>query len=466
MEKSGKGPSTDGLHPAERLPQDAGMNIRFSVEGRLSLIVITAVCFGIAVVYLCSLWIAEPLIAYVAGLFLSIPPAIWLVRVLSRNLVERIEGLHAGMLNLIDNDFSVSLVNTTNDELGRVIGLYNQVAGRLRDERRYLYQRELLLDTVIQNSSICLVLTDQTGRVIYANHDAKNMFNKGKHIQGMPLDEVLKGGTQALRDVIHRGQGGLFSIGGQGEEDSYHISLGRFQLNAQRHNLYLIKRMTRELNRREVAVWKKVIRVISHELNNSLAPISSMAHSGRLMIEKGKVDALPAVFETIDERADHLRRFIEGYAALAKLPAPQKTRIDWRRFIEKLKIGCRFDISGELPADPGFFDQAQMEQVLVNLLKNAVESGSDTGDITLKVSQTNARSTIEIADRGGGMSPQVMENALLPFYTTKATGSGVGLPLCREIVEAHEGEIFLFNRRNGGVRVKVVLPLETVSPGH
>src|SRR5690606_27779826 len=102
-----------------------------------------------------------------------------------------------------------------------------------------------------------------------------------------------------------------------------------FVLNTQRHNLYLIKQMTKEINRQEVATWKKVIRVISHELNNSLAPISSMAHSGRLMLQKEQYTALNKVFETIAERTDHLKTFIDSYASMAKLPLPVKSKVEW-----------------------------------------------------------------------------------------------------------------------------------------
>lgn len=434
------------------------MKLKFSLQGRLAFVVSVTLVVGLLVIYLCSRWIAEPLVAYVLASLLSFSLSIWLVKRLSQSLTVRLNALHNGMLNLIDNDFSVSLANNASDELGELITLYNQLTENLRSERQYLYQRELLLDTVIQNSSLCLVLTDHSGRVIYANHYAKNMFNNGRPIQGLLFESVLDRSPHVLRDSIRLGKDGLFSIGSEGEEDSYHLSLGRFTLNTQQHNLYLIKQMTRELNRQEAATWKKVIRIISHELNNSLAPISSMAHSGSLMLEKNKAGSLPEVFETIAERAEHLKAFIDSYARLAKLPLPEKTLVNWKRLVEKLNVGYRFRVVGELPDIPGFCDQAQLEQALVNLLKNAAESGSSDDDITLSISQNSVKSVIEIADRGAGMSKRVMESALLPFYTTKASGSGVGLPLCREIIEAHDGEISLFNRENGGLRVRISLP--------
>lgn len=440
------------------------MKLKLSLEGKLIFIVVVALCLGMLLSYLFSVWISEAWLAYAMALLFSLVLALWLVKFLSRSLSSRITALHSGLLNLIDNDFSVSLANTDGDEFGEVIGLYNQVTESLRGERQYLYQRELLLDTVIQNSSLCLVLTDPRGRIIYSNHNAKNMFNKGRPIQGLIFDEVLNAAPEILQRVIREGKDGLFSMGNSstasnGEEDSYHISLGRFVLNTQRHNLYLIKQMTRELNRQEAATWKKVIRIISHELNNSLAPISSMAHSGSLMLEKQKLNDLPKVFATIAERAEHLKLFIEGYARLAKLPLPNKTHVNWPVFIEKLKGNCEFNVIGTLPSEPGYCDEVQLEQVLVNLLINAKESNSVVNDITLSVTQNSQCSVIEVADRGEGMPKKVMENALLPFYTTKASGSGVGLPLCREIIEGHDGEISLSNRKKGGLSVRITLPL-------
>lgn len=432
---------------------------KISIEGRLIFIVAITIIFGLCISYACSLWINELWLSYLIALLFSLSTGIWLVRLFSKSLTKRVTALHSGMLNLIDNDFSISIANTGNDEVADVIGLYNKVTEKLRIERQHLYQRELLLDTVIQNSSLCLVLTDHNDRVIYSNHDAKKLFNKGHPIQGLFFKDIMQQAPEVLQDVIRQGKDGLFSLGEGDEENSYHISLGRFVLNTQRHNLYLVKQMTKELSRQEAITWKKVIRIISHELNNSLAPISSMAHSGSLMVETGKVENLPKVFATISERSEHLKAFIDSYARLAKLPLPIKSNVEWKPLIEKLNPGFSFEIKSELPSLPGHFDVTQIEQVLMNLLKNAAESGSQKNEIGLTITQNPHYSIIEIVDRGNGMSKKVMENALLPFYTTKSTGSGVGLPLCREIVEAHDGKMSLFNRKNGGLRVRITLPL-------
>lgn len=132
--------------------------------------------------------------------------------------------------------------------------------------------------------------------------------------------------------------------------------------------------------------------------------------------------------------------------------------MDWRPFVEALGETVEFRLDGELPDDPVAADPGQLEQVLINLLKNAHESGSPPAEIGLVVRRHPGGFEIAVLDRGGGMSEAVLRNALLPFYSTKKTGTGLGLPLCREIVEAHGGRMTLANRDGGGVAVRLRLP--------
>jgi nitrogen fixation/metabolism regulation signal transduction histidine kinase len=205
----------------------------------------------------------------------------------------------------------------------------------------------------------------------------------------------------------------------------------------------------------EVAVWKKVIRVIAHELNNSLAPISSLAHSGRLLANGPQLER---VFTTIGERTTHLSSFIDGYARFAKLPRPRPTLVSWPDFLGRLEGTTTFRIDGELPRSPGSFDVSQLEQVMINLLKNAAESGSAREEIVVGVRAEADGFLVEVADRGSGLAEEVLRDALLPFYSTKPTGTGLGLTLCREIVEAHGGRLSIANRPDGGAVVSVWLP--------
>ena len=141
----------------------------------------------------------------------------------------------------------------------------------------------------------------------------------------------------------------------------------------------MLKQLTREINSQEVATWKKVIRVIAHELNNSLAPISSLAHSGQILSRTPPdAEQLVRVFATIEERAKHLAGFIEGYSKFAKLPHPRLAPVSWDVLLERLRAVVAFKLVDPPPQRIASFDTAQIEQALINLLKNARESGSRT----------------------------------------------------------------------------------------
>ena len=434
------------------------MKTNLSIEGRLlASVLITAALMVCFIVALSQLQLDDRLKYTVAFLF-SIGLGWILAKLLVGNFTARLKALHNGMLTFKDNDYSISILSTYRDELGQVIALYNEVGTALRQERQHLYQRELLLETVIQNSASNLVLTDYKDRIIYANHSSQKMFNAGKAIIGKTFSELLNNVPDPLHEAIAQGKFGLLNMEIDGEQQTYHLARGQFVLNTLPHHLYLIKQMTRELNREEVRIWKKVIRLISHELNNSLAPISSVAHSGQLMIEKQKYEQLPQVFESIAERAKHLKTFIDDYVRLAKLPIPNKEPVQWEPFIDTLNTSMPFQMLSDLPSSPGNFDPVQIEQALLNILKNAHESGSPADKVAMRIIEHKQVHQIEVVDSGPGMSDKVLQNALLPFYSTKTRGSGVGLPLCREIIEAHDGKLNISNRKDGGLKITIWLP--------
>ncbi|MUH72379.1 ATP-binding protein [Psychrosphaera haliotis] len=386
--------------------------------------------------------------------------SVLLARYLLRDIREGLSALELGLLNLKDGEYATTLSYQNEDELGKLCSLYNSTALQLREEKHWIYQRELLLDKITQSSPEVLFLVNDQQQVIFSNIAARRFFNCSKGLDGNLLSHLLTTAPKGAEAAIAEKKEGLFSIVfDEDEPQTWHMSTGKFSLNNQEHTLFILKQMTRELSRQEVAVWKKVIRVISHELNNSLGPISSMLHSGGIISEKLNEDRLTRVFSTIDERIQHLSDFVQGYGKFAKLPEPKIQAIDWGHLTATLKSQWQFiDFSTE--KQTVYADPVQLEQLLINLIKNAHESGSLPEDVSIRLEQRQNESCISVMDKGKGISENVMANALIPFYSTKASGSGLGLALCREITDAHHGNIGLFNREGGGLTVRVILPYQ------
>ncbi len=460
--------------PRPRSPRRRAGWVR-SLHLRLALCLIAAAVAAILIHLTLTLWPVPQLLhsigreapgtwslAAVGLTFVLMLPIVWgLASLLLMPLSRLLRALESTVLSYRDGEFGSGIAAEPPgglSELSTLTRLHSELGLALREQRRHLAQRELLLDTVVQNTPVALVLTDAQERIAYANIAARQLMDHGRSLAGRALDEVLAEAPEDLRLAIAGAQEGLFSVMQDGQEERFHLSLRDFRLQGQPHRLRLLRRMTKELSRQEVASWKRVIRVISHELNNSLAPISSLAHSGAEMTRRGMHDRVPGVFASIGDRAKHLHQFLAGYASFAKLPAPVPAAVEWAPFVESLGAHYPFVLAGELPAVPGRFDAAQMEQALINLLKNAHESGSAPDGVSLSVGAAREDWRIEVVDRGPGMTEAQLSQALTPFYSTKRSGSGLGLALAREIAEAHGGRIAMGNREGGGLWVAISWP--------
>jgi two-component system, NtrC family, nitrogen regulation sensor histidine kinase NtrY len=288
-----------------------------------------------------------------------------------------------------DGDYSFSLHWPRNDELAALVEAHNTLGDVLREQRLDLIQRELLLDTMLQNTPVALVLVAERRQIVFANIAARQLLNQGRKLEGYALADILQHVSPAMREAVDKGGDGLFSVNPQPtesmeEEEIYHLSRRQFHLNGRSHELLLLRHLTVELRRQEVQTWKKVIRVISHELNNSLAPVASLANSAAELVRRGQTAKLPKILETIEERTRHLENFIHGYARFAKLPTPRKETILWPKLLASLQSQVSFTLNGSLPEEAMVCDIAQMEQALLNLLKNAHEAGGAPEEVCFR----------------------------------------------------------------------------------
>jgi len=396
-----------------------------------------------------------------------------LVTMLQREKIAQNKMMQAmlyGLQNLQDGDFSISLSESENQKENlqqhQLITLFNQVTDKLRAEKQSLYQRELLLDKVVNASDIVTILVNHRDTIIFANRAAQHFFNDttllGQSwlaLQEKQASELMQ--HQDKNDAIIQlmmTESQLTTADINEQEQSWHLSKHQLKLHGSNHQLTLLKPMTKELNKQELETWKKVIRVINHELNNSIAPISSMCHSGKVLAERIAEPQLDRVFNTISNRVKKLSEFIQNYSQLARLSVPQKQAFDIVKTIEQLDNFYSLEL---ITAQPAFLltaDESQIEQLLINLLKNAKQA-SPIKPTQIVLQQRKTFLDITIRDFGTGMDNSVMMKAFLPFYSTKSEGSGIGLSLCREVIDAHQGQINLSNHAEGGLQVQLRLPL-------
>jgi len=321
-------------------------------------------------------------------------------------------------------------------------------------------ERAPLLRAIGDVAPMAIVVYGDTGKISYCNAEARTLFSEDQPLEDQNFLRLVQAAPESLKQALVRDGDALFTVEQLGESQTYSLSRRYFDLAGERHTLLMVKELTPELQRQEIDVWKNVIRIINHELNNSLAPISSMVHSARIIAQNPEqLPKLGKVFDTIEERTSHLTTFLEGYARFARLPKPRCDRVAWPAFLDGLQAlfpQARFSAP---PAADGWFDAGQMQQTLINLLKNAHEASSATPEVQLTVEvAADGASALTVSDRGSGMTDDVLRHALVPFFSTKEKGTGLGLALCREIVEAHRGKLRLSRRVGGGMEISCWLP--------
>lgn len=407
---------------------------------------------------------ASPWLSAGLAAVIGLPLILALTARLFAPLSRVVRALEDGVAGFREGDFSLRLAIDRDDEIGDLVRVYNSLGEVMGSERRDLRQRELMLASVLEATPTAVLLVNPVGRVLVGNRAARALLAEGGRLEGRTLEAVLAENPPALGRELAGSEGsdGLVTLPAEDGQETLQVSRRVYQLNSRRHTLLLVRRMTPELRRHEAAVWKRVIRVVGHEINNSLAPIRSLITSGRKLVDRGDPGGrLPEILDTIDASAERLHRFVDGYRRVARLPSPSPERIEVGAFLEDLQRLDAFElVCGDRPIE-AVLDPSQIQQVVLNLVRNGREAGSETVEVV--VFSDGAELVLEVRDRGPGMDGDAMAQAVVPFWTTKPDGSGLGLALCREILDNHGGSLKLGSRAEGGLVVTCRLPLEPPS---
>jgi two-component system, NtrC family, nitrogen regulation sensor histidine kinase NtrY len=352
---------------------------------------------------------------------------------------------------LREGDFSVRGRGARSDDaLGQAMEEVNALASTLREQRLSALEATALLRRVMEEIDVAVFAFDASRRLRLVN-------KAGETLLGRPAPRLLGSDAAELGLVscLENGDGGVVDMSFPGGTGRWEVRRGEFRMGGLPHQLLVFSEVSRVLRQEERQAWRRLIRVIGHELNNSLAPLKSIAGSLEDLLhrepppEDWKED-MEKGLAVIAARTEALNRFMSAYAGLARLPSPKFQEVDLPALIARVAgLETRVPVTVE-PGNPVTIqaDPDQMEQLLINLLRNAADASLETGGKVMldwRVSDTSVE--IRVADEGPGLS--ATGNLFVPFFTTKPGGTGIGLVICREIAEAHHGSVTLENRKDG-----------------
>jgi two-component system, NtrC family, nitrogen regulation sensor histidine kinase NtrY len=332
-----------------------------------------------------------------------------------------------------------------------------ELARQREEERIAAAQNDKRLRSVVETAPTALLVFAESGTITFTNAAARELFFDAARVEGRNFLSMVERAPETLRRALFSEGDELFTLDVEGAAETFHLAK-RYLENGE--TLIAVKEISQEIGRQELATLKRVIRIMDHEIRNSLTPISSLVRSARVILNQPeRWNRLEPMFQGIEERTTHLGGFLEGMARMAGIPEPHREVVAPGPFVEGIRTLWPDLTICRLSERPGFFDRGQIQQVLINLIKNAREAGGPVSETELSVeSPAEGGIRFTVLDRGTGMPDEVMESALLPFFTTKPQGSGVGLTLCREIVELHRGRLRIARRVGGGMAVSIWLP--------
>jgi nitrogen fixation/metabolism regulation signal transduction histidine kinase len=379
-----------------------------------------------------------------------------------QNRVVRPLQTMANLLSALrEGDFSVRARGARRDEpLGDVMTEINTLSRTLQEQRMSALEATALLRTVMEEIEVAIFAFDAEGRLRLANHAGQILLAKpaerilGRDAAELGLAECLTGEPARLLNLTFPGGSGRWGM-----------RRSQFREGGRPHHLLVIGDLSRTLREEELRAWQRLVRVLGHELNNSLAPIKSIAGSLGSMLKREQrapdwEEDMLSGLAIIETRAEGLSRFMQAYARLARLPAPTLAPCDVPALVHGV-VGLETRLTVKIVEGPPMrisCDGAQIEQVLINLVKNAVEAAQETsGGVRIGWRKLPGSVEIYVEDEGPGIANAT--NLFVPFFTTKAEGSGIGLVLCRQIAENHGGSLVLTNREGAaGTIAQLRLP--------
>ena len=426
------------------------MKMRLKISLRLKfilyLILIHLLFAGVAV-YLLSknrVWLLAIEAVFIVSLYAGLR--------LIRHLFNTIELINTGAQFIQDSDFTSRFSEVGQRELDHLIKVYNRMADHLREERTRTQEQNYFLDRVLTASPSGVVTLDFDGRVTTVNPAAERLFQQSVgDLIGGKLSELKIPFAGALDD-LKPGEARIISLTGRRRVK---CQRSQFLDRGFTRDFILMEELTEELRLVEKTAYEKVIRMMSHEVNNSVGSANSLLHSllhysGQLRGED-RQDFETALGVAIG-RADHLNAFMRDFADVFRLPPPNLQPCDVEKLIEDVmflfKAECarrRIDLRFEIEARPVLaqMDRSQMGQVFVNILKNAIEAIGEDGVGAIRIGKQAGKNFVVIEDAGCGISPAARANLFTPFFSTKGDGQGIGLTMAQEILDAHGFEFSL-----------------------